>query len=49
MLVLAAQHNKITSFPSDLHCLLLRVFNLNGNRYNQDSIGSVPVSLDKAS
>lgn len=33
LLGLAAQHNQITSFPSHLPCLLLRLLNLNGNRY----------------
>lgn len=33
LLGLAAQHNQISSFPSDLPCLLLRMLNLNGNRY----------------
>ncbi len=35
LLGLAAQHNKITAFPVVLACLLLRMLNLNGNRYSQ--------------
>jgi len=35
LLGLAAQHNKITAFPAVLACLLLRMLNLNGNRYPQ--------------
>lgn len=35
LLGLAAQHNKITALPAVLACLLLRMLNLNGNRYSQ--------------
>lgn len=45
LLGLAAQHNQITNFPPDLPCLLLRMLNLNGNRYTL-ATRCKPVSQD---